>query len=298
MSRAIRTGLVALMLAVFALPAAPAEAVNGTPTVTVSPNTGLVDGQEVSVELTDFPPNTVTAIVQCVDGPGSLDLRCGIGATPGVAMDTDASGAVTFTYAVRRIIFTFGGGRFDCAQTSCVIVGGTGPYGGPHIDATSAPLGFVDTQLPPPEFSIAVEGPHFFNGDQATVGARLTCDRDETVLVVFHIDQETNNTDFTFGTEFPCTAGSDLHVFSEYFPNYEPGAARVFAGVYVNGDYVVADAETVTLQSAADTLAALQAALAGPDGDAVYAKLIADFAWRLTYNSSFAAAFARALSGH
>jgi hypothetical protein len=49
------------------------------------------------------------------------------------------------------------------------------------------------------------------------------------------------------------------------------------------------------VQSWDETIAGLNAALAGPDGDQVLADLIAAIHWRIAYNPSFRQAFYRAI---
>jgi hypothetical protein len=287
--------LVAVLGALF-LPVAPASAISGTPSVTVAPNAGLADGQAVSVAVTDFPTNTLIGIVEC---PASATDPQQCGLMVPVTTTTDGSGAARLTYLVTRVIFTYELGRVDCAQTACVIGVGTGS--GPFVSAT-APVGFIDTPLPPPSFSITLQPPHFLNTpgafSDATLRARLTCDLAASVEVLFFISQESSPDHFTTATStfvYPCTPGVNRDVFSDNVSAFSPGDAEVSVRAVVSGRTIGADAGTVTLQSWDETIEALNAALAGPNGDAVRAKLFDDLVWRFTYNPNFASDFCRAI---
>ena len=178
---------------------------------------------------------------------------------------------------------------------------GVGTASGPFVSAT-APVGFIDTPLPPPSFSITLQPPHFLKapgafGD-ATLRARLTCEVTASVSVRFNIAQQVSGGGSTIATStfvYPCTPGVDRDVFSDYMSAFSPGDAEASVRASVDGRTVGADAGTVTLQSWDETIEALNAALAGPNGDAVRAKLFDDLMWRFTYNPNFASDFCRAI---
>jgi hypothetical protein len=288
--------LLVVVLGALFLPVAPASAIAGTPTLTVTPNAGLVDGQAVSVAVTDFPADTPIGIVEC---PASATdpQQCGI-MVPATTT-TDGSGAALLMYSVTRVIFTYELGRVDCAQTACVIGGGAF---GPRLVSATAPVGFIDTPLPPPSFSITLQPAHFLKRpgafNDATLRARLTCDVTASVSVTFNIAQQVIGGGTTTASNtfvYPCTPGVDRDVFSDYLSVFSPGDAHASVSASVGGRAVGADAGTVTLQSWDETIDALNAALAGPNGDAVRAKLIDDLEWRFTYNPNFASEFCRAI---
>ena len=185
-------------------------------------------------------------------------------------------------------------GVIDCADTACVIAAGTFDE---SVVATAA-VEFINTPLPPLPFSIALEGAHFLDASGlATLGARLTCDVSASVVVQFRIDQQSSGGGRTIaGSSFtyPCTPGVDIHVFSDYLAAFSPGDARVLIKATVGSD-VASDFATVTLQTWEETIDALTAALAGPDGDQVLADLIEAIYWRVTYNPQFRQAFFRAI---
>ena len=120
-ARAVGVVLLVVVLGALFLPVAPASAIAGTPTVTVTPNAGLVDGQAVSVAVTDFPANTLIGIVEC---PASAtdQQQCGI-MVPSTTT-TDGSGAALLMYSVARVIFTSELGRVDCAANGVCDRGG------------------------------------------------------------------------------------------------------------------------------------------------------------------------------
>ena len=259
-ARPVSRVLFVVVLAALFLPQAGAAAIGGTPAVTVNPNAGLADGQPVSVVVTDFPANTGIGIVECPATATPSQDECELGVPP--TATTDGSGAVSLTYSARRVIFTRQLGRVDCAQAACVLAVGTAV--GPFVSAT-APVGFVDTQLPPPPFSLTLEGPHFLNGHMATIGARLTCDRTASVHVVAELSQPPSGDMQTVGAsdyDYACAAGADLHIFTDYIRGFQAGDAYavVWLSVGVGGPAVAAAVGTVTLQSDADTAAALRAA--------------------------------------
>ncbi len=105
----------ALLLVGAALVSSPAGA-QVAPSVVVSPSTGLVDGQTVSVEATGFPPTTTLAVIECQPG-ATTATECDIAASE--LFTSDASGQLTVDYATARLIFTEARGRVDCAIDAC-----------------------------------------------------------------------------------------------------------------------------------------------------------------------------------
>jgi hypothetical protein len=98
------------------------------PTLTVAPDTDLVDGQSVTVTGGDFPPNTLVVMSQCTTATQPAGF-CGF--IDGSAT-TDADGAFTTTFNVRRAVYDFGvfpvAGVVDCASAPqlCSIIAFTG----------------------------------------------------------------------------------------------------------------------------------------------------------------------------
>src|SRR6476620_7798566 len=88
------------------------------PIVTVSPSTGLVDLQTVTVTGSGFSANAQVATVQCRSAAiGASD--CDPGTL--VYKQADANGAFTLTRYVRRLI-GFSGSTVDCgAPAGCIL---------------------------------------------------------------------------------------------------------------------------------------------------------------------------------
>jgi len=123
-------GSVRRWVSLVAVSAAVAVAVSGgassgaavvLPVVTVSPSTGLVDLQQVTVTATGFSANAQVATVQCRAGAiGVAD--CDLGTL--VYRQADANGAFTLARYVRRLI-AVGSTTIDCgAPAGCILGAG------------------------------------------------------------------------------------------------------------------------------------------------------------------------------
>jgi hypothetical protein len=109
----------------FAAPAAAAAS------ITVSPSSGLKDGQTVSVSISGFAPNASNInIVECLtSGTGASDCDVNDGK---LFQKTDANGALTVSMTVRA---TFN--SVDCTKAQCMIAAhaGTDPTSGTNAEA-------------------------------------------------------------------------------------------------------------------------------------------------------------------
>lgn len=106
-------------------PAGPRDglASKGHP-ITVTPDTGLADGEAVTVGGSQFPPNRSLGVVMCAasaTGGGGVN-HCDIGQFGSVT--TDAEGSFTTTFTARRFISTQSLGPVDCFTTDCIIAAG------------------------------------------------------------------------------------------------------------------------------------------------------------------------------
>ena len=107
--------LVAAVCLVGGLSVAPAVA---DPTMTITPDTGLVDGQTVTVTATGMTPLSAAGIAECVEGHGQdgceLENR--------QVVSTDENGGFTTTMVVHTMLAT-PIGPIDCRTSveSCVI---------------------------------------------------------------------------------------------------------------------------------------------------------------------------------
>jgi hypothetical protein len=89
------------------------------PTVTVTPNTDLADGQAVTVRGSGYSANSSLGIVQCVAGADSIDDCDGRTAR---SFSADGAGAYQQPLTVRRVIRHNAGQETDCAvPDSCIV---------------------------------------------------------------------------------------------------------------------------------------------------------------------------------
>ena len=91
-----------------------------TPSVSVTPDTGLADGQSVTVTGSGYGANASVGIVQCPAGATSIDLCDGRTAD---SFSADASGGYTRQATVYEVITDAHGTVTDCgsAAGACVI---------------------------------------------------------------------------------------------------------------------------------------------------------------------------------
>jgi hypothetical protein len=89
------------------------------PTISVSPDTDLVQGQSVTVTGANFAPSSFVALSQCTSDVPEYQPFCSLG---GAGVQTDSTGAFTQTFSVRRgvIDYTtpFPPSVVDCAESS------------------------------------------------------------------------------------------------------------------------------------------------------------------------------------
>ncbi len=95
-------------------------AVTTTPTITVTPHTGLADRQIVTVTGTGFDSNALLATVECP--AGAPDFTSCDTSTLNIT-NADTSGALSVTTTVRRLIAPAAGPSLDCAVAgACELV--------------------------------------------------------------------------------------------------------------------------------------------------------------------------------
>lgn len=124
--------------------AAPALLVAGLtachpgPAVSVTPNTGLVDGQQVVVSGGGYSANATVGVVQCPTGADSLD-DCD--SETAHTLSTDGNGHFTTTMSVLRTITDGHEQQTDCSVAdSCVV---TSVYVHGFQSPATAPLQFT-----------------------------------------------------------------------------------------------------------------------------------------------------------
>jgi len=89
------------------------------PAVSVTPSTGLADGQVVTVRGRGYTPNSSLGMIQCVAGADSIDDCDGLTAT---SFSADARGGFDKPLTVRRVISHNVGRTTDCARPGACIV--------------------------------------------------------------------------------------------------------------------------------------------------------------------------------
>jgi len=129
----MRAILVAALLAPVGLTIAAAPAAAAGPVITVTPNTGLTEGQIVAIAATGFtlPLPTTVGFAECALGAVNFQ-PCDLSTISTVAISTED---FSTTYAVTRHIITTLNVHLDCAvANACEILGGN------HGQLAAAPI--------------------------------------------------------------------------------------------------------------------------------------------------------------
>lgn len=132
------TAAVGGAVAAVLLTAGPALA---APAVTVTPSTGLTDGQQVTVKVTGYPANmSGLFVVECNPTAATNPGTAHCDTTNLGTMTTDASGAGSTTFKVK--IGTIGDGTCAAGSTNCLIA--VAPAAGGNTTNTSgSPISFA-----------------------------------------------------------------------------------------------------------------------------------------------------------
>jgi hypothetical protein len=122
------------------------HASTGTPTVTVSPSTGLLDGQAMAVTGNSFTAKTLYLIVECQTGATALS---GCGQDTGILtlVKSDASGAFSTSMTAVRTITPSTGPPIDCAVAGACVLAVVAKKQG---IVASTPISFSDVVIVPP----------------------------------------------------------------------------------------------------------------------------------------------------
>lgn len=144
---------------------------------TVTPNTGLVNHQKVTIAIRGLEPESTLWIVMCVGHPTSVqqaDTDCLTPAPPQAeTVDLDQRGAAHLRFSVDRYLSP-GGHQIDCATyaAGCSIgLGNPLSFNSPDITGNIEPVTFKDTPPPPPnplEISVS-PAPPFADGQEVTL---------------------------------------------------------------------------------------------------------------------------------
>ena len=140
------------------------------PSLMVSPNSGLADGQSVAVSGSNLQPTTPYLLEECT--------LAGCDATTAVSASTDGSGTLASTsYTVHQHI-TINATAVDCAVSGCAIVALGGPGSPPFATFSFEPPPTIGSFSPgsgPVGTGVTVTGSNFtgatsvtFNGTEAT----------------------------------------------------------------------------------------------------------------------------------
>ena len=144
--------MVAALLIVAGVAATETRAgAQAAPTLTVTPNDELLDGEPVSVTGTGFLPNSTVYIIPCPAGATTVP-ECDTSLLPD-GVQTDAAGSFSADHVAQRFIQGQIGGvptDLDCAVDPCVL--GAGDLG---LERTAfAPIDFADGPVPQPTINI------------------------------------------------------------------------------------------------------------------------------------------------
>jgi hypothetical protein len=127
---------------------APDPSTQATPGVTVTPSTGLVNFQTVTIAGSGFTPGVAVGWSECKHNGSGSAADCDTGNT-GFTIP-DASGSFSAPFTVRRIIDT-ANGMVDCASAPEACTVGAGTVTQPSAQSANVPISFdPNAPLPPP----------------------------------------------------------------------------------------------------------------------------------------------------
>ena len=139
------------------------------PAATVTPDHDLGYHQVVTVAGSNFTPGTVY-VSQCAPVDGEDPYPYCIGGGP--SLTADASGHLSGTMTVDRIVRLGPGFSVDCATTATPCILEFGNPGGLD-DVVDVPLAFdPDAPVPPPPAVTVTPSAHLFDGQHVTVAGR------------------------------------------------------------------------------------------------------------------------------
>jgi hypothetical protein len=159
--------LVALGLGFAAMPGAAQT----TPTLTVTPDANLADGDVVTLVGSDFTETGQVGFCQGIVGAAPSPSNCdGWPSTSRIGFaNVNESGEFSAQYTVRRFISSSGIGTVDCAQPSAgCVIGAANLSGGFSIVGPGATVPLTFTPLPPPSVTVTPDD-GLVDGDVVTV---------------------------------------------------------------------------------------------------------------------------------
>jgi hypothetical protein len=199
--------------------ASPASA---QPSITVTPDTDLVDFQTVTVSGSGFSADFDLGVVMCTAGAPSLD-DCDLD-TLDFAF-TDATGSFTLDYTVERLIETPAAGSVDCATVAGGCIVGVGDIN--LTEVAFAPVTFDPTVPPVPrlevELTVDPVGTVTPKLGTGTVSGTVSCSSPADVFIDGFASQRAGRVDVQgfFFAEVSCdgstTWTADLEPFNGRF---------------------------------------------------------------------------------
>lgn len=134
----------------------PAVAPPALLAVSVSPDEGLVDGDEVQVEVTELEPGAYLQAQLCaLDAAGTTIAGCDIYSRESRIRVDHQAGRADFPFVVSRLVANpFGGEVFDCLEATCVLVVDSASLRTTTVlafDADAPPLPEVEVDVAPTE---------------------------------------------------------------------------------------------------------------------------------------------------
>ena len=212
------------------VPAAPASA--ATPSITVTPNTGLVGGQTVTVAGSGWAPNDLVVYCEAVDvaprGQGDCDL-------PNKNVTADGSGSFSVPMTLDRIFTpTNVGHPIDCADPAqqCVI-------GAAHLDLSD--LTIVNLNFAPQPAVIVPGAASVLEGNSGTKNLVLPVALSYASAVTVTVDW---TTPFAAGSPPQADPATDFTAASGTV-TFTPGDTSETVTISVNGDPLVEPDEVI-----------------------------------------------------
>jgi hypothetical protein len=294
-ARRTSAAVAALTLLGTGLASSGAGAQEPTTQITVTPSTGLADGDAVEVQPSGFQVGAQLGSAMC-DTAVPLSLADCDGGT--VVLTGAVPTGSAFSRSVARFIVTNEGPR-DCAVEACwLAVAGVDAFG-PVVSTTATfALSFAPTSAMD-GVTLTVDQPAFLDEDpqgSVTIPVTLTCEESDLVYVEFRFWQTLAGGFLRSGDsniEVPCTAGVPVAITSDLVSsNNEAGPAEVMVRASMTTGIGSATlVQDIDVTSNADAVAALLARFADPADTTAVTDFVAALTFRVLYNPIFAQEF-------
>ena len=222
---------------------AVAQPASAAPAITVTPSSGLVHGQLVTVGGSGYPPSALVGLCQAVDRPPFFDTDCDFDTTQFVR--ASESGTFSLQMNVARRINPETGGTVDCGVDQCLIAAGNTSE--PPQNSALAPISFAPLdQEPQPDARVKNRqtGEILFNDvyDGGRLSHSISPGQHWTFAVQVQNDGPTVNAFTMRASTWVESSELEVRVFSGYFDitskvfgqgatisNIDPDQVRTFA---------------------------------------------------------------------